>query len=64
MNMRTIFYLTDASKEDKIAYYQLMEDNWEKERKKTHTQIAVKAFILMILRHDNYIILIKNIFII
>lgn len=46
--MSDIFYLTDATKEQKIAYYEQMEKNWETRRKKEHNKIFAKAILSMV----------------
>lgn len=46
--MSDIFYLSDATKEQKIEYYEQMEKNWETRRKKEHNRIFIRTIMMMI----------------
>ena len=46
--MSDIFYLSDATKEQKIEYYKQMEKNWETKSKKEHNRIFARTMIMML----------------
>lgn len=46
--MSDIFYLSDATKEQKIEYYEQMEKNWENKRNKEHNKIFIRIMIMIL----------------